>query len=61
MREIDLSPVCEVIYEKGGQQAVLDFVKRYFPDTGVGYCAGCTVNSYMDLDGYCLVCGTAGE
>jgi hypothetical protein len=53
-----LSGVCKVVYEVDGQQAVLDFVKRYFVnDVDWALCEPCDYISPMQFDS-CLVCGS---
>jgi hypothetical protein len=53
-----LSGVCKTIYEVDGQQAVLDFVKRYFVnDVDWALCEPCEYISPMQFDS-CLVCGS---
>ena len=47
------------IYQKDGQDAVLDFAKKHGDEVGVtwGMCEPCESESPM-LNGTCLVCGT---
>jgi hypothetical protein len=53
-----LDEVCGVIYEKDGQQGVLDFINRYFmKDVDWVFCRYCEVDSPMQFDS-CLVCGS---
>lgn len=53
----DLVEACQAIYERSGQYAVYDFVKKYYPDQSWGWCEPCDNETPTD-EGDCLVCGS---
>lgn len=52
-----LSDICERIYSKRGQYAVMDFITAYLPEIEWDYCEPCEIVSPVDR-GCCLVCGS---
>ena len=53
-----LHEICERIYSKHGQGAVMDYIVTNHPMVPWSYCEPCETDSPMD-DGACLVCGSA--
>jgi hypothetical protein len=52
-----LSEVCQILYEKKGQSAVLEFVLNNFPEMEWLPCEPCEISSPIE-NGACLVCGS---
>lgn len=53
-----LSEQCEAIYVKSGQDAVLDFISKNYPQIVWDWCEPCEYRSPRDTDYACLVCGS---
>lgn len=50
---------CLAVYEKGGQYAVVDYVKEHYPSTPWLWCDACEDVAPVDAHDYaCLICGS---